>query len=714
MQRFLPRGLARLDVGVIAFLIATSVAGQTPVHPRVLVLIDTSGSMTRHLTDNCDTGGEGGDPLLTFSDASGSVFGLYLGLPGPVDPSTCLVPCSSLIPDGQNSRLWAAKVAFRNVLNSTTKIDWGLMRYSGTSCPIVGTFQPHTCTTFSNCVSGNCQLGVCHATNSFGCAPGEVLMNGVCGTDANLCRSAIGSSYQEANCTTTRTLPITYIGGSGTSAIAGTGPCATFQTCATDADCTGNLAGRCAVLGSGPAKVCKGGVAGASCPPNYVAVAGRCMYNLACQSIGGVVLADPAAANSALTALPYIDGREDYRPNGLGQPTNPELRADGLTPLAGAIRTATTWYKSIVAANADPSIACRPYATVLIVDGPDNCETGSTISGPTAAAQGFVFATAVGAANLNSVHIIALGFAAPDATLDSLAHAGGTTTHYVTSEAQIESVLNSIAASLVPAASVSGSTTVCTNGTAGTATSTNGTAWGYRTQSGGAVTAISGATGSTYLIKGSDFPGAGTFFLVDGSCNFGSLSDEITITVVLPPSATVTAPSQIVAGRTGAASVSNAGAGASYAWSVSGATFTGQGTASIGFTAGSSGSVGLSVTIQSSAGCISTGTRTVAIIPPFTDDPLVPGSTVVKAAHLAEVRDSVNALRARAGLGALGWTDAAVPGLVIKALHIIELRDALTPALTALGMTATYSDAHLGPGTTVKAIDIQEIRDYTR
>jgi hypothetical protein len=209
MQRFLPRALARLDVCVITFLIATSVAGQTPVHPRVLVLIDTSATMTEHLTDNCNTGGDGDG---TYTDALTSLPNLYLGLPGPVDPSACLVPCSSLIRDGQNSRLWAAKVAFQNVLNSTTKIDWGLMRYSGTSCPIVGTFQPHTCTSNLNCVSGSsCVSGTCRATTSFGCAPGEIVIAGVCGTDANFCRIETGSSYEQANCTTTRSLRLTYI-----------------------------------------------------------------------------------------------------------------------------------------------------------------------------------------------------------------------------------------------------------------------------------------------------------------------------------------------------------------------------------------------------------------------------------------------------------------------------------------------------------------------
>src|SRR5262245_23354890 len=41
----------------------------------------------------------------------------------------------------------------------------------------------------------------------------------------------------------------------------------------------------------------------------------------------------------------------------------------------------------------------------------------------------------------------------------------------------------------------------------------------------------------------------------------------------------------------------------------------------------------------------------------FTDDPLVAGSTVVKAVHVTELRIAVNAVRAAAGLSAANWTN---------------------------------------------------------
>jgi hypothetical protein len=98
----------------------------------------------------------------------------------------------------------------------------------------------------------------------------------------------------------------------------------------------------------------------------------------------------------------------------------------------------------------------------------------------------------------------------------------------------------------------------------------------------------------------------------------------------------------------------------------------------------------------------------------FTDDPLVPGITVIKAIHLTQLRQAVNAVRAAAGLPAETWTDPSPAGVRIRAVHIQELREALTPALTILGKTATYTDPVLSAGTPVKAIHFQQIRNLTK
>jgi fibronectin type III domain protein/dual-action HEIGH metallo-peptidase len=98
----------------------------------------------------------------------------------------------------------------------------------------------------------------------------------------------------------------------------------------------------------------------------------------------------------------------------------------------------------------------------------------------------------------------------------------------------------------------------------------------------------------------------------------------------------------------------------------------------------------------------------------FTDDPLVAQSTVIKAVHLAELRTAANAVRALAGLGAAGFTDAASAGVVVKAVHINELRSALDPALSSLGLPSGAWTDTLAAGVLVKAVHFQEIRERVR
>ena len=98
----------------------------------------------------------------------------------------------------------------------------------------------------------------------------------------------------------------------------------------------------------------------------------------------------------------------------------------------------------------------------------------------------------------------------------------------------------------------------------------------------------------------------------------------------------------------------------------------------------------------------------------FTDDPLVAGSTIIKAVHLAELRTAVNAVRALAGLAAATFTDAATLGVIVKAVHINELRTDLDQAMSALGLpTGGYTDT-LTAGVVIKAIHFQEIRNRVK
>ena len=101
--------------------------------------------------------------------------------------------------------------------------------------------------------------------------------------------------------------------------------------------------------------------------------------------------------------------------------------------------------------------------------------------------------------------------------------------------------------------------------------------------------------------------------------------------------------------------------------------------------------------------------------PVFTDDPLIAGVTPIKAVHLTELRTAVNQVRARAGLSAATWTDAAPQGLPIKAIHILELRQKLDEAQAALGLTnAPYTDPQLSAGSTIRAVHLQELRERVK
>ncbi len=97
----------------------------------------------------------------------------------------------------------------------------------------------------------------------------------------------------------------------------------------------------------------------------------------------------------------------------------------------------------------------------------------------------------------------------------------------------------------------------------------------------------------------------------------------------------------------------------------------------------------------------------------FTDNPLLAGSTTIRALHIAELRTAIDSYRTTASLAGYAWTDADVSGLQIKAVHVQELRTALDEARTALGLSAlSYTDPTLTVGTTtVKAVHLQEIRD---
>jgi hypothetical protein len=101
----------------------------------------------------------------------------------------------------------------------------------------------------------------------------------------------------------------------------------------------------------------------------------------------------------------------------------------------------------------------------------------------------------------------------------------------------------------------------------------------------------------------------------------------------------------------------------------------------------------------------------------FTDDPLVPGATAVRAIHITELRGRIDALRTRYGLGPFGWRDdpLVAGSTLIRAIHMADLRTALLQIYAARGL-APPTFARSGPvaGMVMRTSDIGEIRTALR
>ena len=69
-----------------------------------------------------------------------------------------------------------------------------------------------------------------------------------------------------------------------------------------------------------------------------------------------------------------------------------------------------------------------------------------------------------------------------------------------------------------------------------------------------------------------------------------------------------------------------------------------------------------------------------AITTVFTDDPIVQFATIVKEAHMIELRTAINGLRVAAGLLPANFTAGSLAGTLVLAVHVTELRAALDQA----------------------------------
>ncbi len=124
----------------------------------------------------------------------------------------------------------------------------------------------------------------------------------------------------------------------------------------------------------------------------------------------------------------------------------------------------------------------------------------------------------------------------------------------------------------------------------------------------------------------------------------------------------------------------------------------------------------VTVTATDAGGSNTTATQSfaVTVTRQFTDHPLVPGVTRVRAVHFTELRTRIDALRSRVGLGRFAWTDPVLRAGVtpVGLVHLLELREALAAAYaTARSTPPRWTDALPVEGTTpIRAAHVMEIR----
>ena len=107
-------------------------------------------------------------------------------------------------------------------------------------------------------------------------------------------------------------------------------------------------------------------------------------------------------------------------------------------------------------------------------------------------------------------------------------------------------------------------------------------------------------------------------------------------------------------------------------------------------------------------------TVTVTVTVPFTDDPLVPGVTPIKAVHFTELRARIDEVLVAAGLEPFSWTDPVLTAGVtpVRRQHLDEMRAMLNVASDRTGQARPrWTDPVSVRGTTpIKAVHLMELR----
>ena len=130
-------------------------------------------------------------------------------------------------------------------------------------------------------------------------------------------------------------------------------------------------------------------------------------------------------------------------------------------------------------------------------------------------------------------------------------------------------------------------------------------------------------------------------------------------------------------------------------------------------TARDEGTAAVTVMARDPGGLSAAQSFTVAVLAVgFTDDPIEPSVTPVRAVHFTELRTRIDALRASRGLPAFSWTDPVLTPRVtpVRLAHLLDLREALAAAYRAAGRPAPTWTGAPSAATPIKAAHLTELR----
>lgn len=94
-------------------------------------------------------------------------------------------------------------------------------------------------------------------------------------------------------------------------------------------------------------------------------------------------------------------------------------------------------------------------------------------------------------------------------------------------------------------------------------------------------------------------------------------------------------------------------------------------------------------------------------------DAVLSAGTMIRAAHVTDLRTAINAIRVAAGLIPATFTDPSLQSVVAKGVHVTELRDAINATRTALAIPS-ISFLAFGSNELIRASTTEELRTALR